>query len=155
MRFLCGPFLRQLSSVLTIMFCRRRRRWMVTRGRGSHPAGCARRVLLEERTCSRFLRLRNAYDNGRAVKDSGGATEQDGAGQSGQQLVLAVDGRRSARRSDFDGPQTCGAAGPRLFIEVCVLHQHQLADKTVKIERRHFRIVACTLRVVGCQIGLP
>src|SRR5271156_5871824 len=79
MRFLCGPFLRQLSSVLTIMFCRRRRRWMVTRGRGSHPAGCARRVLLEERACSRFLRLRNAYDNGRAVKDSGGATEQDGA----------------------------------------------------------------------------
>jgi hypothetical protein len=46
---------------------------------------------------------------------------------------------------------TTNLQGPRLFIEVCILHQHQLAAKTAKIERRHFGLLLAvlTLRVVG------
>jgi hypothetical protein len=67
---------------------------------------------------------------------------------------------RIQKEKHFGGPQTCGAAGPRLFIEVYILHQHRLVAKTAKIERRHFGLLLAVFDAArgggwGAKLGSP
>ena len=77
--------------------------------------------------------------NSRAVKDSGGTTEQGGADvEVTDSLSSLLMAKTQCQAVGFRWTTDLRCRGASPVIEFCILHQHQLAAKTAKIERRHF-----------------